>query len=88
MNGAYTGARGPMQGLVAQADGGTLFFDEVHSLSPKGQATLLRFTEDHQYRPLGLARSDERTYASSRRRTKHLGSAWLWANFVRTYSTA
>ena len=53
VTGAYTGARGQMQGLVAQAEGGTLFLDEVHCLSPKGQATLLRFTQDHHYRPLG-----------------------------------
>ncbi len=53
--GAYTGARGQMGGVVAQAEGGTLFFDEVHCLSPKGQATLLRFAQDQQYRPLGAA---------------------------------
>ena len=55
VSGAYTGARGPMEGVVAQADGGTLFFDEVHCLSPKGQATLLRFAQDLHYRPLGAS---------------------------------
>jgi two-component system response regulator GlrR len=53
--GAYTGARGQMGGVVAQAEGGTLFFDEVHCLSPKGQATLLRFAQDQHYRPVGAA---------------------------------
>jgi two-component system response regulator GlrR len=51
--GAFTDARAELRGLIAQAEGGTLFFDEVHSLSAKGQATLLRFFQDHVYRPLG-----------------------------------
>lgn len=52
-SGAFTDARAELRGLIAQAEGGTLFFDEVHSLSAKGQATLLRFFQDHVYRPLG-----------------------------------
>jgi two-component system response regulator GlrR len=55
VSGAYTGAHGPMDGVIAQANGGTLLFDEVHCLSPKGQATLLRFTQDLHYRPLGAS---------------------------------
>jgi len=55
VSGAYTGASGSMEGVVAQADGGTLFFDEIHCLSPKGQATLLRFAQDLHYRPLGAS---------------------------------
>ncbi len=55
VSGAYTGARGPMEGVVTLADRGTLFFDEVHCLSPKGQATLLRFAQDQFYRPLGAS---------------------------------
>lgn len=51
--GAYTDARHPYQGLVAQAQGGTLLLDEVDSLSPRAQVVLLRFLQDHQYRPLG-----------------------------------
>jgi two-component system response regulator GlrR len=68
-SGAYTGARGPMEGVVAQADGGTLFFDEVHCLSPKGQVTLLRFAQDQYYRPLGAStpprRADVRLVAAT-----------------------
>jgi DNA-binding NtrC family response regulator len=59
-SGAYTGARGAMEGVVAQAEGGTLFFDEVHCLSPKGQATLLRFAQDLNYRPLGASSTPRR----------------------------
>jgi DNA-binding NtrC family response regulator len=51
--GAYTDAKKNQLGLVAQAEGGTLFLDEIDSLSLKSQVALLRFLQDHQYRPLG-----------------------------------
>jgi len=51
--GAYTDAKEARPGLVAQAEGGTLFLDEVNTLSAKAQATLLRFLESRQYKPLG-----------------------------------
>jgi two-component system, NtrC family, response regulator GlrR len=51
--GAYTSAHSDEAGLVDAANDGTLFLDEVDSLSPKGQVTLLRFLEDRQYRPVG-----------------------------------
>ena len=51
--GAYTDARKCQQGLVGQAQGGTLFLDEIDALSLKSQVALLRFLQDHQYRPLG-----------------------------------
>jgi DNA-binding NtrC family response regulator len=53
--GAFTDARSARRGLVAEADRGTLFLDEIDSLSPKGQATLLRFLQDAEYRPVGSA---------------------------------
>jgi two-component system response regulator GlrR len=52
-SGAYTDARRDHIGLVAHAQHGTLFLDEVDVLTPKAQVTLLRFLQDHQYRPLG-----------------------------------
>ncbi len=54
--GAFTDAKGARPGLVTQADGGTLFLDEVDVLSPKAQVALLRFLENHEYRPLGGSR--------------------------------
>jgi DNA-binding NtrC family response regulator len=51
--GAFTDAKEAQKGLVAQAHGGTLFLDEVETLSAKAQAALLRFLQDHEYRPLG-----------------------------------
>jgi DNA-binding NtrC family response regulator len=51
--GAFTDAREDYAGLVALADSGTLFLDEIDTLTPRGQVTLLRFLQDHHYRPLG-----------------------------------
>jgi DNA-binding NtrC family response regulator len=51
--GAFTDARNSQQGLIAQADGGMLFLDEIEELSPKAQVALLRFLDDKRYRPLG-----------------------------------
>jgi len=51
--GAYTDARKSQLGLVGQAQDGTLFLDEIDALSLKSQVVLLRFLQDHQYRPLG-----------------------------------
>jgi two-component system NtrC family response regulator len=51
--GAFTGAVGDRAGLIAQAEGGTLFIDEVAELSAQGQARLLRFLQEGEYQRLG-----------------------------------
>ena len=51
--GAFTDARETQVGLVAQAECGTLFLDEVDALSLKAQIALLRFLQDGSFRPLG-----------------------------------
>ena len=53
VRGAFTDAREAHPGLVAQADGGSLFLDELETLTPRGQVALLRFLQDREYRPLG-----------------------------------
>ncbi|WP_227243319.1 sigma-54 interaction domain-containing protein [Paraburkholderia caribensis] len=66
--GAYTDAREQRTGLVERAHHGTLFLDEVDALTDKGQVTLLRFLQDHEYRPLGGRdgrKSDARVIAAT-----------------------
>ena len=53
---AYTGASASKVGLIGEAEGGTLLFDEVDSFGLGEQATLLRFLQNHEYRPLGATR--------------------------------
>lgn len=51
--GAFTGAVETVQGLVEYADRGTLFLDELGSLSLEAQAKLLRVLETSEVRRLG-----------------------------------
>jgi two-component system response regulator GlrR len=55
--GAYTDASTAEKGLIAEAEEGTLFLDEVDTLSASAQVKLLRFLQDRVYRPMGSARS-------------------------------
>lgn len=52
--GAYTGATEQREGVIQAANHGTLFLDEVDSLAPLVQAKLLRFLEEHEFKPLGM----------------------------------
>lgn len=51
--GAFTGARDDRAGLFREADGGTLFIDELAELPLESQAKLLRAIETKTIRPLG-----------------------------------
>jgi DNA-binding NtrC family response regulator len=53
VRGAFTDAKQSNRGLVAEAEGGTLFLDEVEAMTPRAQVVLLRFLQDHKYRPVG-----------------------------------
>ena len=55
--GAFTGAGGSHSGLINEAEQGTLFLDEVNSLSLSAQVKLLRFLQSKEYRPLGSTKS-------------------------------
>ena len=56
--GAFTDAHRDHKGLIAMAEGGTLFFDEIDALSLAEQAKLLRFLQEHSFHALGSDRID------------------------------
>jgi len=55
--GAFTGAHSAYFGKLKQADGGTVFFDEIGDMSPYAQAKILRAIESKEVYPLGGKRS-------------------------------
>jgi DNA-binding NtrC family response regulator len=56
VKGAYTGAESTREGMVAKAEEGTLFLDEVGDLAPESQIKLLRLLQEREYYPLGTDR--------------------------------
>ena len=66
--GAFTGAATARNGLIQEAEQGTLFLDEVNSLPLLAQVKLLRFLQSKEYRPLGSTKAltgDVRIIAAS-----------------------
>ncbi len=57
--GAFTGAHGAKKGLLALADGGILFLDEVGDLSAENQARILRVLEQGTYRRVGATHEEQ-----------------------------
>ena len=51
--GAFTDAKIDKEGLIAAAKGGSIFLDEIDSLSLKSQTALLRLLQESEYRPVG-----------------------------------
>jgi len=54
--GAFTTAIDSTRGLIEDANQGTLFLDELASLPPDGQASLLRMLETGEFRRIGEAK--------------------------------
>ena len=51
--GAFTGATHDKEGKFLQADGGTIFLDEIATASPSLQVKLLRVLQDREFEPVG-----------------------------------
>ncbi len=51
--GAFTGANGRKSGKFEQADGGTIFLDEIGEMCPSLQAKLLQVLQDSEFTRLG-----------------------------------
>ncbi len=54
--GSFTGAHRRQMGKFVQADGGTIFLDEVGDMSLKTQAKVLRVLQDGEVEPIGAGR--------------------------------
>ena len=68
--GAFTGADKQRIGRFEQADGGTMFLDEVGDMSPSTQAKILRVLQEHEFERLGGTRTlkvDVRLIAAANR---------------------
>ena len=70
VRGAFTGATFTKKGRFALADGGTIFLDEIGTISLAVQAKLLRVLQDREFDPLGSERThkvDVRVIAATNR---------------------
>jgi len=68
--GAFTGATSTRKGLFEQADGGTIFLDEIGEIDASAQVKLLRVLQERKVRRLGGAKDisiDVRVIAASNR---------------------
>jgi DNA-binding NtrC family response regulator len=71
--GAFTGADESKKGLLEEADGGSLFLDEIGEMNPGLQAKLLRFLENKTFTKLGDTKQqsvDTRVIAATNKNLK------------------
>lgn len=73
--GAFTGADKAQEGMISQADGGTLVLDEVGELPLSLQKSFLRVLQERRYRPIGArdeVQSDFRLVAVTNRNLEQM----------------
>jgi Nif-specific regulatory protein len=79
--GAFTSADKQRIGRFEQADGGSLFLDEVGDMSPSTQAKILRVLQEHEFERLGGTRTlrvDVRLVAATNRNLASMVAAGLF----------
>jgi two-component system, NtrC family, response regulator len=77
VRGAFTGATTTKKGKFALADGGTIFLDEIATMSPALQSKLLRVLQEREFEPLGAERTqrvDVRVIAATNRDLRQMVS--------------
>ncbi len=75
VKGAFTGAIKDRKGQFEQADGGSIFLDEIGDLREDLQAKLLRVLQEHEFQPVGGSKTikvDVRIIAATNRNLEHL----------------
>jgi DNA-binding NtrC family response regulator len=75
IKGAYTGASSSNPGLIQEADGGTLFLDDIDCLPFAAQGKLLRFLQEKEYRQLGSTKihhADVRVISTTNRELENM----------------
>jgi len=75
VRGAFTGAVGPRRGRFSRAHGGSIFLDEIGTMSVSLQAKLLRVIQEREIEPLGAERAervDVRVIAATNRDLRQL----------------
>jgi two-component system response regulator AtoC len=58
VKGSFTGAVGDKPGKFKQADGGTIFLDEISTATPALQVKLLRVLQEFEFEPVGGAKTE------------------------------
>src|SRR5207244_8756965 len=70
VKGAFTGAMNDFRGMIAEAEGSTLFLDEISEMPAELQTRFLRVLQEREYRPLGSTKTlkaDFRVIAATNR---------------------
>jgi len=57
VKGAFTGAMNDFPGMISEANGSTLFLDEISDMPADLQTRFLRVLQEREYRPLGSTRT-------------------------------
>jgi DNA-binding NtrC family response regulator len=70
MKGAFTGATNDFRGMIVEAEGSTLFLDEISEMPAELQTRFLRVLQEREFRPLGSTKTlkaDFRVVAATNR---------------------